>query len=218
MNVSACAVLKPLTRSAIATVLSGSSSRYIPSTQSGSMSGLVGPTVESGRLEASSPRPASPGPTVESGACVPPSSRTERPSPQPRATSATRRKMDRMAHTLAMAAIAGKPILSGMAAAKKSKRGSKKRAVKRAVASEAIALRCGEALCKSPIDPELARRAKWPLECPACGIALYPIDVLESSAELAPDHACLMVLDDGKLRDCTSVDLGAPPTLDHLLR
>jgi tetratricopeptide (TPR) repeat protein len=73
-----------------------------------------------------------------------------------------------------------------------------------------IELNCGEAMCKRSFRAPLRREGKpWPVKCPACGVFLYPVDVLEHAApsEFEPKLAELRLWSDGHLVECTSATL-----------
>jgi hypothetical protein len=84
-------------------------------------------------------------------------------------------------------------------------------------------LGCGDAMCKHTFRTILRRQGKpWPVRCPACGVSLYPVDVLqhEGAGEM---RAELRLPSDGGLVECTSdtlwkltkpIDAGAPPPQD----
>jgi hypothetical protein len=77
-------------------------------------------------------------------------------------------------------------------------------------AGGAIELHCGEALCKRAFRAELRRDGKpWPVQCPVCGVSLYPADVLRAAAahELAPQHAEMRLSRGGSLVEVTSAIL-----------
>jgi hypothetical protein len=70
---------------------------------------------------------------------------------------------------------------------------------------------CGEALCKKAVALP-AGYASWPLRCPACGTALYPVDILARTPlnELEPKRAALATKRGGQRRDVTSAELSRP--------
>lgn len=85
---------------------------------------------------------------------------------------------------------------------------------------------CGDAMCKRIFRVTLLRQgAPWPVQCPACGVFLYPGDVLEraDANELEPHRAEVRLPSDGGLVRCTSdalralagpIEVGAPPPPD----
>ncbi|WP_437725636.1 hypothetical protein [Sorangium sp. So ce861] len=73
-----------------------------------------------------------------------------------------------------------------------------------------VELWCGEAICKRAFRVTLRREGDpWPVQCPACGVYLYPSDVLRTAAasELEPQRAELRLQSGGRLAEVTSAAL-----------
>ena len=86
----------------------------------------------------------------------------------------------------------------------------------------AAQLLCNQATCKSTVPPPPQGVGEpWPLACPACRTALYPIDVLERirEHELLPEHGVLMRVGPEGLVHATAADVlgGGVPSLDESL-
>jgi hypothetical protein len=126
----------------------------------------------------------------------------------------------RQAHeyVLAKRAAQGLPVRSNLStpAAKGS---SQTIASKQQADDGTVELWCGEAMCKRSFRTTLRHEGNpWPVRCPACGVHLYPSDVLKSASanELEPQRAELRMSSGGRLVESTSAALWrlAQPTTD----
>jgi hypothetical protein len=73
-----------------------------------------------------------------------------------------------------------------------------------------IELWCGEAMCKRSFRTTLRHEGTpWPVQCPTCGVFLYPAEILERAppSELQPQKAELRVRKGGRLVDCSAAAL-----------
>ncbi|HEY4122191.1 MAG TPA: hypothetical protein VGM56_30195 [Byssovorax sp.] len=76
----------------------------------------------------------------------------------------------------------------------------------------AIALFCGDALCKASVELTRGREPPWPVRCEKCGTSLYPGDVFERlpANELEPKRGELLTERAGRRVAVASAELWTP--------